>query len=377
LDKKKKENRYRSRIYLGTDPDGKRRYKYVYGRTQKEVREKEAQVRAQLLKGVNVADAHTFGYYRMAWLARKQADVSPLHYDRLVSVSKHLAPLEPMKVRDIKPSMVEDILLRLAARNPHTGKPTSKKTLGDVLHSADQIFRVAMEDRELDYNPCYSLRVPKSAPVSKREPITEEQVRWIRETPDRCQTAAMIMLYAGLRKSEVTALTALDVNLRDKTIRVNKKAVFDGGSVQIVHETKTKAGNRLVSIPDLLVDYLSICPRDRTYIAFNTDQPLNRYRWQSWWSSYMDELDLKYGVRVRQPTSKFDPVRRGGHVIQEFTPHQLRHTYCSMLYDAGVDVLTAKELMGHEDVQTTLGIYTHLSKARKAKSIESLNEYLA
>lgn len=91
----------------------------------------------------------------------------------------------------------------------------------------------------------------------------------------------------------------------------------------------------------------------------------------------MDELDLKYGVRVRQPTSKFDPVRRGGHVIQEFTPHQLRHTYCSMLYDAGVDVLTAKELMGHEDVQTTLGIYTHLSKARKAKSIESLNEYLA
>ena len=64
-------------------------------------------------------------------------------------------------------------------------------------------------------------------------------------------------------------------------------------------------------------------------------------------------------------------------VIEGFSAHQLRHTYASMLYMAGVDVVTAKELMGHADVQTTLEIYTHLSKSHKVKEISKLDEYLA
>ena len=48
--------------------------------------------------------------------------------------------------------------------------------------------------------------------------------------------------------------------------------------------------------------------------------------------------------------------------IEPFTPHQLRHTFCTLMYFAGVDVLTARDQMGHKDISVTLGIYTSLDK---------------
>ena len=61
----------------------------------------------------------------------------------------------------------------------------------------------------------------------------------------------------------------------------------------------------------------------------------------------------------------------------EFEWHQLRHTYASVLYSAGVDVLTACKLLGHSDARTTMGIYTHLEESKKQLSIDKLNDFLA
>lgn len=47
-----------------------------------------------------------------------------------------------------------------------------------------------------------------------------------------------------------------------------------------------------------------------------------------------------------------------------------------MMYNAGVDVLTAQQQMGHSDVKTTLEIYTHLSQEKKAADISKLNSSL-
>jgi integrase len=46
------------------------------------------------------------------------------------------------------------------------------------------------------------------------------------------------------------------------------------------------------------------------------------------------------------------------------------------MYEAGIDVLTAKEQMGHSDERTTLSIYTHLDRQHKKKNISKLDEYL-
>ena len=60
----------------------------------------------------------------------------------------------------------------------------------------------------------------------------------------------------------------------------------------------------------------------------------------------------------------------------KFNAHQLRHTFATMLYLSKVDILSMKELMGHSDIQTTLGIYTHLSEKFKKISIVQYDDYI-
>ena len=56
--------------------------------------------------------------------------------------------------------------------------------------------------------------------------------------------------------------------------------------------------------------------------------------------------------------------------------HDLRHTFATLLYMAGVDVMAARDQLGHANIGTTLSIYTHLSQKYKEKNIDKLNEYL-
>jgi integrase len=95
------------------------------------------------------------------------------------------------------------------------------------------------------------------------------------------------------------------------------------------------------------------------------------------WESYIADLNLKYGnfPDDERPKSKFDP-KGVPFVIDNITPHMLRHTYATLLYLSGIDALSAMKLMGHADIQTTLGIYTHLDSEYQRKSLEKLDEYL-
>lgn len=97
--------------------------------------------------------------------------------------------------------------------------------------------------------------------------------------------------------------------------------------------------------------------------------------WKRLFSSYMIDLNLQYGNFVVKP-NKFAP-KKSSLMIQPFTPHDLRHTFCTIMYEAGVDVLVAKEQMGHSDVSITLGIYTHLNAEHKKSDISKLEKYLA
>ena len=48
----------------------------------------------------------------------------------------------------------------------------------------------------------------------------------------------------------------------------------------------------------------------------------------------------------------------------------------TMLYDAGVDVKSAQDMLGHADASVTMGIYTHLSAQKKAKAVAALNQHI-
>ena len=55
------------------------------------------------------------------------------------------------------------------------------------------------------------------------------------------------------------------------------------------------------------------------------------------------------------------------------TPHQLRHAYATILFNAGIDDKDAQELLGHANLSTTRDIYTHITQRRREKTAAILN----
>ena len=181
----------------------------------------------------------------------------------------------------------------------------------------------------------------------------------------------MLMIYSGLRKGEATALTWNDIDLKEKTITVNKSYDFKNYRIKT---PKTAAGTRIVSIPQKLVDFLKAQPRTCPYVLHTLDGRMMTYSaWQSAWRSYLLTLGLKYGAGEK--LSRYNPH---GHImtIDPFTPHECRHTFCTLMYFAGVDILTAQNQMGHSDVKTTLSIYSHLDAIHKKKNVSKLDAFL-
>ena len=135
-------------------------------------------------------------------------------------------------------------------------------------------------------------------------------------------------------------------------INVNKSYDFKSDTIKL---PKTKSGIRQVPIPDKLKDILLELKEKhkKTDYVIGGKKMFTENDWQQLRKNLIKELGF------------------------EFTWHQLRHTYATILYDSGVDVLSAQKFLGHSDVKVTLGIYTSLSEKRQEKSIENLNKFLA
>jgi integrase len=173
----------------------------------------------------------------------------------------------------------------------------------------------------------------------------------------------MIMMYAGLRRGELIPLTWNDIDADARTISVTKSIEMIGGKPAIKAGAKTAAGVRVVDIPQKLVEFLKAEKRDGFYVCANAKGAVHTTSsWERMWGSYLADLNIRYGdfgPFVKKPKSKFDPAGVPS-VIPKITLHWLRHTFCTLLYFAGVDVLTAMKQMGHSDRKTTMQIYTHL-----------------
>lgn len=59
------------------------------------------------------------------------------------------------------------------------------------------------------------------------------------------------------------------------------------------------------------------------------------------------------------------------------TIHGFRHTHCSLLFEAGVQLKEVQERLGHANIQTTLDIYTHVTARQKEKTAHKFAEFMA
>lgn len=376
--KPRSDGRYQSKVYVG-NIDGKPTYKYVYAETNKELQRKILELKSKLGKGVDIrADRESFDYWGRKWLDLKAYEVSENWKKALDCNYKKLEALYTRPVSTLRPIDLQEILIRLSKSN------YSRRVLKAVRDIACGIMQLAADNRVIEYNFFLSISVPTAKkPVQKRRALTDEEQRWITDTPHRAQTAAMIMMYAGLRRGELIPLLWSDIDLDGKTISVTKSTESVGGIPHVKSGGKTLNAERIINIPEILCDYLRKQPRKTLLVCPSASgEMMSDSAWRRLWESYLNDLNLKYGdwenciqTKGSRP-SKFAPGEKP-MLIPAFTAHWLRHTFITLMYLAGVDVLTAKEQAGHADIKTTLSIYTHLDKQHKKNNLSKLDDYLS
>lgn len=378
--KKRVDGRYYAQIYLGRDENGKRQYKSVYGKTPAEVKEKETAVRLELGRGLDmVSRRDSFAQWADDWFRLKEKEgITPRqadNYRRAVRLWKE--ELEGYEIGQVRSDDIERVLLALV------DKGLAQRTISMYRSAIRQILRRAV-GRVIPANPEEQVSLAAAGRrEEQRRALTAEEQQWIWDTPHRAQPVAVIMMLSGLRRGELAALTWNDVDLKGRTITVNKVMEYDSnGTPRLKHITKTAAGMRTVDIPQRLADYMAELPRDNLLVIHSSHGTvMTESAWAKLWRSYMRVLNEKYGARTTMDLERMKSSRPGPKKldmsIPNITMHWLRHTFCTLLYLSGVDVVQACAQMGHADVSTTLRIYTHLDATHKRRSVDKLDLYLS
>ena len=377
-------------VYIGK-VDGKKKYKTFYGKTQKEANAKADAFRQEL--GKEQPEDISFRFWAEKWAKSRQKETSaerarassykimmftnwlPLE-ERLKADGEKLVTLGDMPIEHIKLYQLQGVLDKLAECNPATGKPSAKKTLRDYRKVIQSVFNYALFNRAISFDPTPELKICLTAREDQRRALTKEERQRICEFEHKAQLPAMLMLFAGLRRGEATALLWSDIDFQNRTISITKSYDFKSESIK---PPKTENSIRTVPMPDVLCDYLQDYRQKSgkgTMLVVLSAQgkPMTESAWKRMIESYLTQLNYTYGVF--KDKKHINSPEKLPMVIEPFTWHCLRHTYATILYESGVDAVTAKDLLGHSDIKTTLGIYTHLSREKKQNDISKLNSFI-
>lgn len=224
----------------------------------------------------------------------------------------------------------------------------ARKTVTTQLLVIRLIFEYAQAHHGLQYNPAIPVKVPKGLPKSERPYPTQKEREDVMAKTDAAHSLFMrIALRCGLRRAEICALRGMNFDKEHHVFVITHSMYWENNKPKL-KVPKSQKGLRVVPIPDDL--YEDICA-----IGAAEDEPLFKGKDGGFLLNY----EVHKIVKEFKETSGI-----------QLTPHSFRHGYASALHNGGVDVLTARDLLGHAQATTTLNIYTHIETIEKERSKE-------
>ena len=381
------------RATLKRRPDGRyvTRYKGqdFYGDTQSEAFAARDAYRKMLEQGIKrEALGVTVEEYAHRWVYTHKYHVQPNSfrmYTRILGDFCGMFGQRPL--RDIDGTDVQTFY------NGCAGK--SQSSINKTRDTIKGMFTQALADRVIVFNPAMAANPPSGSKGTHRALARLERAQ-LHVFEHRFRPVVMVMLYAGLRRGEALALNIdRDVDFKGKTLTVREAVRFEHGQAAI-SDPKTEAGKRTVPLLDVLAKELEglrglLAPavtmqedrKGKAKPAVMSESAFDRA-----WVSYITALETTINgchKRWYGKTKEHQAILKAGGQLPPWRdanirPHDLRHTYCTMLYDAGVDLKTAMKWMGHADQTMILRIYAHLTdekeKASAAALAKSVNDMI-
>ena len=350
--------KYRGRVQIGVDKEGKPINKYVCAATMRELEEKKNDVRHHYIDGQPIREDMPFYQYAEEWYKIKKepfiSDASRSAYRTMLT--KHILPAFGLRqLRAIRSSELQSFVNTFAG--------CSKSQITIMIGILKAVMKGASADGIIERDPSVSLIRPKAKKAEAKRALTAKETENVLATIHRHPDGLLLAVfyYTGLRRGEVLGLRWEDFDFENNSIHIQRDIDFTGS---MAHEgdLKTAAADRFVPIPEELREML-IPARGfpGTYLFHNgKGDPLAQASFRRKWLSLMEDCYCVQDREIDKDTDRPTDIRK--RLKPTLTPHYFRHNYITMLYDGGIDPLVAMKIVGHADYQTTANIYTHLGE---------------
>lgn len=334
----------------------------VYAKSLAELREKERGIQRDLDDGIDYAAGRITVFElveRYLSQRRPEKHSTAVNYNFV----KNLLKKEKFcgrKIDTVKPSDGKAFFLKLHDDG------YSFSTIHTVRSVLKPAFELAVEDDAVRRNPfAFPLNGVISNDSEKRKALSAEEKKRLLtflendECGRRYYDVVVILLGTGLRISELCGLTKADVDFEAGRIQVNKQLLrgrMSGVSRLILETPKSECGVRYIPMLDCAV----IEAFHRVIQARQSPKVEHIVGGHSGFLFLDKNGTPKTAVGFEHALCRL--MRKYNQLhddVLKVTPHILRHTFCTELISAGMEISSVSYLMGHSNASTTLGVYTH------------------
>ena len=343
---KRKDGRWEARYVKEITADGKKKYGSVYANSYKEVKAKQQLCILQPAENHNSISI-TVSQLIAEWLGNIKNRVKLGTYQKYECVCRNhiISDLGSTAVRYVSRFTIMSFTERLLEKN------LSAKTVNDILIVLSLALKYAQETYSIT---ALKINYVKESKKKMRVLSMQEQqviTEYLLQQIDIHHFGVLLALYTGMRIGELCALQW--DNITDEHIVINKTMMrikSEQGKTEVrIGSPKSESSNRIIPTPKCLLPLINQF-RGNGYVLSNEKLQYTEPRL----------MQIKFGKMIADCK------------IEKANFHALRHTFATRCIEAGVDVKTLSELLGHSDVKTTLNRYVHSSFELKQKSMEQL-----
>ena len=305
-----------------TDPKTKKTV-YIYGNTKQELNRKLLEYQSKVDTGKRFDEvADKWWGEALERIAHNTVSNYKTAYHRAVEEFKD-TPIKDIKPKDI------GVYLRKLSKNGY-----SQKTVKNHKIVVSRILQTAVMDGDLDFNPADQAEIPRGLPQGKRLPTSKDETDIIMNTSD-LWLLPYFALMTGLRKGELLALQWRDIDFNRNQIYITK-AIYHVNAEPRIKPPKTDAGTRPIMLLSALKEKLLKIqgkPNDFIFSEDGGKSPLSKTGYERAMRSYKAAT----GITT--------------------TAQCIRKRFATTAAATHMDAKVLQQIMGHEDITTTLGIY--------------------
>ncbi len=362
---KRKDGRWEGRYIKGRSDSGKPVWGYLYGHAYSEV--KAELIRKKALSGYCQISGSSMSFSVLAelWLnsfCQSIKESTLTHYK--YTLHRYLLPvLGHLQVSSLDAPLLERLVLKIMVPDDGSHKPLGTSCAQECLGMVRRICRYAVH---LHLMPPVELniRLPQRQKTASKPLNKAEQARlkaFLLAAPSSRKAGVLLQMELGLRIGEICGLKWGDFDL-DRSMLTVRRTVCrvcsgNGHTKLVVQSPKTRSSMRELplskSLTKLLRNLRGTANDAVWFLSGSETRPVEPRCYRKSIHSYLKQAALR-----------------------TVHPHLLRHTFATTCLQAGCDIKTLSELLGHSSAAITLQCYVHSDLEQKRKALERVNAYL-